>query len=65
MKNGQLFEKSEINPTVKVMLTMNQDERDMFKIFAKKMNLPLSAFVRMACKNFISGEGKRYVENQV
>jgi hypothetical protein len=62
---NELFNKKEINPTVRVMLTMNKDEQEMFKIFAKKMNLPLSAFVRVACKNFMTGEGKRYVESQI
>ena len=56
----ELFPKSEVNPTVSVTITMNQDEREMFKTFAKNMNIPLSAFIRLACKNFISVEGSKY-----
>ncbi len=57
----ELFSKSEVNPTVSVTITMNQDERELFKQFAKQMNIPLSAFIRLACKNFMNGEeGKKY-----
>jgi hypothetical protein len=59
---NELFEKKEINPTVRVTLTMNKSEQDLFKKSAKKMNLPLSVFVRLACKNFINGEGEKYAE---
>lgn len=61
---SQLFEKKDVNPTVRVVISMNQDEREVFKLFANKMNLPLSAFMRIACKNYIQGEGKKYVESQ-
>lgn len=60
---GELFSKKEINPTVKVVICMNQDEKEMFKQFADKMNLNFSAMVRMAVKNFMKGEGQKYVEN--
>lgn len=57
---NELFQKSEVNPTVSVTITMNKDERELFKQFAKDMNVPLSAFIRLACKNFICGEGLKY-----
>ena len=60
---NELFDKKEINPTVKVVISMNQDEKNTFQDFAKKMNLPMSALVRMAIKNFMKGEGQKYVEN--
>lgn len=60
MKQGELFEKKEVNPTVNLTVTMNKDEKEFFKAFAEKMNIPLSAFVRLACKNFIATEGQKY-----
>lgn len=57
---NELFQKSEINPTVSVTITMNQDERELFKQFAKDMNFPLSAFIRLACKKFMAEEGVKY-----
>lgn len=59
---NELFSKNEINPTVKVVICMNQDERTEFKEFADKMNLPFSAMIRLAVKNFMKGEGAKYVE---
>lgn len=58
----ELFEKNEINPTVKVVVSMNQDEKNSFKAFAEKMNVPFSAMVRMAIRNFMNEEGLKYVE---
>lgn len=63
LKMNELFEKKEINPTVKVVITMNQDEKTTFKQFAEKMNIPLSALVRLSVKSFIKGEGAKYGEN--
>ena len=63
LKMNELFGKKEINPTVKVVITMNQDEKTTFKQFAEKMNIPLSALVRLAVKSFIKGEGAKYGEN--
>lgn len=60
---NELFDKKEVNPTVTVTITMNQDEKIAFKQFAEKMNLPFSAMVRLAVKKFMTGEGKNYVEN--
>lgn len=60
MEKSGLFPKSEINPTVSVTITMNSNERNEFRDFARQMNLPLSAFIRMACKNFIATEGAKY-----
>jgi hypothetical protein len=59
---NELFNKKEINPTVKVVISMNQDEKQYFKNFAAKAGIPFSALVRIALKNFMTGEGKRYVE---
>lgn len=58
--NNELFDKKEINPTVKVVITMNQDEKNSFKAFAEKLNLPFSAMVRLAVKNFMKGDGAKY-----
>ncbi len=60
---NELFEKKEINPTVKVVITMNQNEKLAFKQFAEKMNIPFSALVRLAIKSFMNGEGAKYGEN--
>lgn len=60
---GELFDKKEINPTVKVMISMNQDERNEFKAFAEQMNLSVSALARLAIKNFIKVEGSKYGTN--
>lgn len=60
---GELFDKKEINPTVKVMISMNQDERNEFKAFAEQMNLSVSALARLAIKNFIKVEGSKYGKN--
>lgn len=57
---GELFDKKEINPTVKVMISMNQDEKNEFKIFAERMGVSVSALARIAIKNFISAEGAKY-----
>jgi antitoxin component of RelBE/YafQ-DinJ toxin-antitoxin module len=59
---SELFSKNEINPTVKVVISMNQDEKNEFKKFADEMNLPFSALVRLALKNFIKKDGALYVE---
>lgn len=59
---NELFSKNEVNPTVKVVVSMNQDEKMEFKQFAGKMNIPFSALVRLAVKNFIKSEGGKYVE---
>lgn len=59
---SELFTKQELDPTVKVMVVMNQSEKNSFKQFADEMNINFSAFVRMACKNFMKGEGLKYVE---
>lgn len=63
MADNELFPKKEINPTVNLTITMNKDEKEFFKAFTEKINMPLSAFVRLACKNFIATEGKKYGEN--
>ncbi len=60
---GELFDKKEINPTVKVMISMNQEERNEFKAFAEQMNLSVSALARLAIKNFIKVEGSKYGKN--
>lgn len=60
---SQLFEKKDINPTVRVVITMNKDEKELFKNFAEKMNIPFSALVRLSIKSFINGEGAKYGEN--
>lgn len=62
MSEPELFEKKELDPTVKVMVAMNQSEKIVFKKFADEMNINFSAFVRMACKSFMKGEGLKYVE---
>lgn len=59
---NELFEKKEINPTVKVVICMNQDEKNEFKSFADKMNIPFSALVRLALKSFMKKDGAVYVE---
>lgn len=59
---SNLFSKNEINPTVKVVICMNQDEKNEFKKFAEEMNLPFSALVRLAVKNFMKKDGALYVE---
>lgn len=63
---GELFDKKdlkELNPTVKAVVSMSQSERDQFKEFAERMNLSFSAFIRMACKSFMQGEGAKYATN--
>ncbi len=60
---GELFDKKEINPTVKVMISMNQEERNEIKAFAEQMNLSVSALARLAIKNFIKVEGSKYGKN--
>ena len=59
----ELFDKKEINPTVKVMISMNQEERNEIKAFAEQMNLSVSALTRLAIKNFIKLEGSKYGKN--
>ncbi len=60
---NELFDKKEVNPTVTVTITMNRDEKIAFKQFAEKMNVPLSALIRLAVKSFMKGEGSKYGEN--
>ncbi len=60
---GDLFDKKELNPTVKTVVSMSQVEKEQFKKFAERMNLSFSAFVRMACKSFMQGEGAKYATN--
>jgi|BioPla2DNA2_1021312.scaffolds.fasta_scaffold669500_1 predicted transcriptional regulator len=60
---SELFNKKEINPTVRVVISMNQSEKNEFSEFSKKANIPLSALVRIAMKNFIKTEGAKYIND--
>jgi len=60
---NELFEKKEVNPTVNLTITLNQSEKNEFREFSKKANIPLSALVRIAMKNFIKTEGIKYVQD--
>ena len=42
---------------------MNQSEKNEFSEFSKKANIPLSALVRIAMKNFIKTEGAKYIND--
>lgn len=59
----ELFNKKETNPTVNLTITLNQNEKREFQDFSKKANIPLSAIVRMAVKNFIKNEGETYLND--
>jgi len=63
LKMNELFEKKEVNPTVNLTITLNQSEKNEFREFSKKANIPLSALVRIAMKNFIKTEGIKYVQD--
>jgi hypothetical protein len=43
-------------------ITLNLSEKREFQDFSKKANIPLSAVVRMAVKNFIKNEGATYLQ---
>lgn len=60
---SELFNEKEINPTIKVVVSMKQSEKNAFSEFSKKSNIPFSAVVRMAVKNFIKNEGSRYIND--
>lgn len=60
---NELFEKKEVNSTVNLTITLNQSEKNEFREFSKKANIPLSALVRIAMKNFIKTEGIKYVQD--
>lgn len=51
------------NPTVKVVISMKQSEKNEFFEFSKKSNIPFSAMVRMGVKNFIKTDGAKYIND--
>ena len=55
---GELFDKKEINPTVKVMISMNQEERNEFKAFAEQMDrmVPRGARMKKIKPRYCKGE---------
>lgn len=60
---NELFDKKEVNPTVRMMVSMSKMESMQLKKFAEKMGISVAALIRLATKNYIAMEGKKYETN--